>query len=51
VDSNTGKCRQISPLCKTFSPNTGACLTCFPGYIISGSACITSTASNSDANC
>lgn len=51
IDNSTGKCRQVSPLCQTFNPNNGACLTCFSGYVISGSTCIFSTASNSDSKC
>lgn len=27
-----GKCKQASPLCKTFDPRSGACLTCYNGY-------------------
>lgn len=46
-----GRCQQVSPLCRTFSPVNGSCLTCFAGYVISGSACIVGTASNSDSNC
>lgn len=47
----TGKCRQISPLCRTANPNTGACLTCYPGYVIAGATCTVGGASNSDVNC
>jgi hypothetical protein len=47
----TGKCRQISPLCKTADSNTGYCLSCYPGYILVGATCSVGGNSNSDVNC
>lgn len=46
-----GKCKQVSPLCKTFNSTNGACRSCFSGYIIVGAACILRNSSNSDSNC
>jgi hypothetical protein len=47
----TGRCRQVNPLCRTSDPNNGACLSCYPGYIIAGPNCVVGGASNSDVNC
>lgn len=47
----TGKCKQVSPLCKTFNPTNGACLSCFSGYIVLGVTCVVGNSSNSDSNC
>lgn len=47
----SGKCRQANPLCKTFDSASGACLSCYPGYVISGVNCIVGGSSNSDVNC
>lgn len=47
--STDRKCRQASPLCKTFDPSNGNCLTCYNGYEISGATCI--VAVSSDPNC
>lgn len=33
-------CTAQNPLCRTLDRNNGACLTCWPGYIISGITCI-----------
>lgn len=45
-----GKCKQASPLCKTFDTNNGYCLTCYNGYVISnnGNCAINQ---NQDTNC
>lgn len=43
------KCKQASPLCKTFDPRSGACLTCFNGYEVSSGTCI--IAKSQDPNC
>ncbi len=48
---STSKCRQINPICKTANQNTGACTSCFQGYILSRDTCIIGGASNSDVNC
>jgi hypothetical protein len=47
----SGKCKQVSPLCKTSDGNTGACLSCYPGYVLSGLTCSIGGAGNSDVNC
>jgi len=46
-----GKCKQANPLCKTFDPSTGACLTCYSGYVIQGIICILGGSTNIDVNC
>jgi len=50
--NSKGVCVQKNPLCKTSDDSTGACLTCFPGYIVSSEKCIPGiSAINSDLNC
>lgn len=46
-----GKCRQISPLCKTFDPIVGICLSCYPGYVLANGLCMVGGAANSDVGC
>ncbi len=47
-----GKCVQVNPICMTYNNATGACLTCYPGYGISGDNCtIAANPSKSDVNC
>ena len=47
-----GKCNVVSPLCKTFDEMTGACLSCYQGFNIEGTACVESAAKEvSDPNC
>ena len=29
-----------NPLCKTYDQITGACLTCYNGYVVSGATCV-----------
>jgi hypothetical protein len=50
--NSQGVCTQNNPLCRT-SSNTGACLSCYPGYVIQGLTCVISTSqtSNADPNC
>jgi hypothetical protein len=47
----SGRCKQVSPLCKTADSNTGACLTCYPGYVISGASCSVGGEKTMDVNC
>lgn len=46
-----GKCKQVNPLCKTADMNTGACKSCYPGYVLQGTKCVLGGASNMDVNC
>ena len=47
--ASDNKCMPVNPLCKTSSPANGACLTCYPGYTLSGRDCV--VGSERDANC
>lgn len=50
--NNNGICTLANPLCKTWNPLNGYCLTCYNGYIISGISCIVNlNFTNSDPNC
>lgn len=44
-----GKCVMANPLCKDYDPYSGGCVSCYQGYIVSGSTCIVGT--NIDPNC
>lgn len=46
-----GKCKQANPLCKTFDQTTGACLTCYSGYVVQGTICVLGGATTLDVNC
>jgi hypothetical protein len=39
-------CITIDPSCLTYDQNTGACLTCYPGYEINGLTCVVSAIAN-----
>ena len=42
----------MSQLCKTSNSQTGVCLTCYPGYILSVGQCrIPSATEQGDVNC
>jgi proprotein convertase subtilisin/kexin type 5 len=47
----TGRCRQISPNCKTFDPMAGNCLSCFGGYVLANGVCTMGGPSNTDVGC
>lgn len=47
--NNNGKCSPVSPLCNNYDNLTGNCLSCYPGYVVSGGACILGT--SKDPNC
>jgi len=49
--SADGKCKQINPICKTADQNTGACLSCYPGYVLQGQTCSVGAAATLDVNC
>lgn len=46
--SSDGRCRQVSPLCKTYDSN-GACTTCYNGYEVNQGNCIVAVIK--DKNC
>lgn len=46
-----GVCTRVSALCKTYNPESGSCLTCYPGYYLAGGACWTGNDPNLDPNC
>lgn len=33
-------CRLVSPLCRTFNPSNGFCLTCYPAFKLESGKCI-----------
>ena len=35
-----GVCRLVSPLCRTFNPLNGFCLTCYPAFKLESGKCI-----------
>lgn len=35
-----GICTNADPLCKTFDPNSGACTSCYQGYILGAGTCV-----------
>lgn len=45
-----GQCYQVNTLCQTYDSNTGACLTCYLGYAISGTTCVVSNNPNPNPN-
>jgi len=47
-----GLCKMVNPLCKTFNPLNGDCLSCYQNYVIVGAVCkedVNNT--NTDPNC
>jgi hypothetical protein len=46
-----GVCTRVSPLCKTYSIESGSCLSCYPGYYLAGGACWAGNDPNLDPNC
>jgi hypothetical protein len=51
--SQQGPCIQFNPLCKTSDPQTGACLSCYPGYALSAGSCLVGNGptTSGDVNC
>ena len=41
----------MHPLCKSSNQSNGACLTCYPGYSVSGGNCTISAVIGGDPNC
>ena len=46
-----GSCLQVNPLCNTFDPNFGTCLSCYRGYNLVNGNCTVSSQPSSAANC
>lgn len=46
-----GKCTAADPLCATFDPMDGRCLTCFLGYEVQSGLCILKEEDARDPNC
>lgn len=44
----TGKCKEVSIDCNTYSPATGDCTSCYPGFALNRGSCSVSTA---EASC
>ncbi len=42
---------EVNVYCHEYDQSTGNCLTCFPGFALSGTSCVVSTNSVSDPNC
>lgn len=52
IFNSQGACSLINPLCKTYNQISGACLTCYNGYSLSGNTCIVDTNYQAvDPNC
>ena len=47
---DAGTCYKVDDQCKTFNTATGACLSCFGGYRISGNACVIDTSGGGGGN-
>lgn len=43
-------CVLINPLCKTFDKQTGACTSCYTGYVVKDTNCVVDTSLN-ESNC
>jgi hypothetical protein len=50
-----GVCNPVSDICATYDSATGACLSCYPGYILQGNDCqflnVLCRTGNSDGSC
>ena len=46
-----GLCAEVNPLCRTYEPVNGQCLTCFSGFALSLGGCIESRENVTDSNC
>jgi len=51
LDQTTGKCKQVSSLCKSYNSTNGNCIDCYPGYTLSAGTCIIANSKTSDINC
>jgi proprotein convertase subtilisin/kexin type 5 len=48
---NTGNCLKASDQCRTFNANTGACDSCFEGFIIRNRDCVSSAVNVNEDFC
>jgi hypothetical protein len=47
-----GSCLPVNPLCSTFDPTNGHCLTCYQSYVLASGACVPDlNSTSSDPNC
>lgn len=47
-----GLCKAVNPLCKTFNPINGNCLTCYQSYVLDGANCVQDVnQASTDPNC
>lgn len=47
-----GTCVAVNPLCQTFDPSNGNCLSCYQSYVLSSGSCVPDVnGTNSDPNC
>lgn len=47
-----GACVAVNPLCQTFDPSNGNCLSCYQSYVLSSGSCVPDVnGTNSDPNC
>ena len=49
LNSGSGKCMAVNPLCRTSNEFTGECTSCYPGYEIIRGTC--ELAQSTDPNC
>ena len=45
---STGYCFKANTLCKTFNLNTGACETCYDGFVVKNKLCVDLSSANSN---
>lgn len=48
---NNGVCTQVSPQCRTFDSNNGACQSCYNGYLLQAGQCVLDTSAPTDLLC
>jgi hypothetical protein len=51
LNTTSGSCQPVSPLCQTSNSLSGVCLSCYQGYILQAGQCIIGTSSTTDVNC
>lgn len=51
LNTTVGSCQPVSPLCQTSNSLSGACLSCYQGYILQSGQCVIGTNSTTDVNC
>lgn len=49
---SNGKCMAVNPLCQTYDPANGNCLSCYQSYVVSNGSCVRDVnGTSSDPNC